>query len=40
MNYRQVGRTLCLILRCIALLMLLPALVGLLNHEREQFCLL
>ena len=35
MNYRQVGRTLCLILRCIALLMLLPALVGLLNHERE-----
>ena len=35
MNYRQVAKTLCLILRCIALLMLLPTGVGLLNGERE-----
>ena len=33
MNYRQVVKILCLILRCIGLLMLLPAVVGLLNHE-------
>lgn len=40
MNYRQVGRTLCLILRCIALLMLLPVFVGLLNRERETLAFL
>ncbi|MBR5519955.1 MAG: TrkH family potassium uptake protein [Clostridia bacterium] len=37
MNYRQVLKILCLILRSIAGLMLLPILVGVLNHERETW---
>ena len=37
MNYRQVFKILCLILRCIACLMLLPILVGILNKEPETW---